>query len=570
MRIPTNTRDLTKLCVKLVENCSVSIGQRSASYRQYGQWLETGRAAGGLSIANMLYGHVDRLASHIFSPTDLRFAIDFERHYEDIWHDRAKTVARTITRAWERKNVDIWFGVGTRKSLAYGAFFVKQLLGVHADQTFDYRGARLVPPWRMGVYNEAVNNLDDQEVIMEIMYLTRAEVWRRIRHLDGTERLFKRIIGQSDKENSIGAPTSFMHQVLSTAILNTSLQNMTQPQPGGIVQLTNDPNFATLGPQVAPELFPLYELWIKDDARGGEDYTTVQMFSPDILVAPLYKHCNLFVRETHPYTMIQPNIVNNYLWGRSEIVDLMMLQQWLTEHLDDFKRLIGLQVDKILGFEGLDAISDEVYAQLTRTPGMMGVPQGTTIKDLTPAMPSGMMEIAQGIIGLMDKASGFPPIMSGSGEPGVRAGVHADTLMKTGSPRLRDRALIVERNCNAAADVTLAVYEAKDARAYWTDPRVDMTDFVLGQLLEDRRIAVDAHSGSPIYHDDHANLLAWGVKAGIVTGESAIEQLPFNHKDILLQRLKQKEEQEAELIQKYGIEVLTGHKSHGGGSQRAA
>lgn len=564
MRLPTNQRDLTKLAVKLIEDCSVSIGQRQAAYRQYGQWLETGRAAGGLALANLLYGHVDRLASHLFSPTDLRFAIDFERHYEQIWHDRASVVARTITRAWQRKNVDLLFGLGVSGALAYGSFALKQLAGVHADGTFQYRGARLVPPWRMGLYNESINDLDDQEVIMEVMYLNRHEVWRRIRHLDGPERLFKRILAQSDKEQSVGAPTSFMHQVLSTAVLNTSLQNMTQPQPGGIVQLSNDPNFATLGPQVAPELFPLYELSVRDDARGGEDYTTIQMFAPDILVAPLFKHCNLFVRDTHPYTWIQPNVVSDYAWGRSEITDLMELQQWLTTHLDDIKRLTGLQVDKILGFVGLDQITDEVYAQLTRVPGMMGVPQGADIKDLTPKVDfGGMIALAQEIIALMEKSSGFPPIMSGSGEPGVRAGVHADTLMKTGSPRLRDRALIVERNCNGAADTTLAVYEAKDARGYWVSPEIAATDFTIGQLLEDRQISVDAHSGSPIYHDDHANLLAWGVKSGIVTPESAIEQLPFNHKDILLQRLKQKQEAEQKLIEKYGPEILFGHRRSG-------
>jgi hypothetical protein len=97
----------------------------------------------------------------------------------------------------------------------------------------------------------------------------------------------------------------------------------------------------------------------------------------------------------------------------------------------------------------------------------------------------------------------------------------------------------LERLCAAAGDTTLAVMQAKDAQAYWTNAAAEATDFLLSQLPSDRRIAVDSHSSSPIYHDDHANLLAWGVKSGIVTPESAIEQLPFAHKDVLLGRLKE-------------------------------
>lgn len=291
---------------------------------------------------------------------------------------------------------------------------------------------------------------------------------------------------------------------------------------------------------------------------------------PDVLIAPQLKHCNLFVKETHPYTMIQLNWTKDYIWGRSEIVDLMMLQDWFTTHLDDIKRLMGIQVDKILGFTNMDGLTDEIYAQMTRVPGTVTVPQGSDIKDLTPLFPAQALQLAELIPALMDKASGFSPIMSGQGEAGVRAGVHADTLMKTGSPRLRDRSLIAERQCAAAADTTLAVYEAKDARAYWTDPNVEMTDFLLSQLMEDRQVSVDAHSGSPIYADDHAQLIAWGVKAGIITGELAIEQLPFNHKDILIQRLKEKEKEQAALIQKYGIEAVTGHRSAGHHSSQAA
>src|SRR5579884_798381 len=563
MILPRDKKKLTQYALKIIEDCRISTGQRAAAYRSYGQWMETGRAAGGLALANMLYGHIDRLGAHLFSPSELRFAIDYESIYDKPWLDKAAVAARVVSREWERKNIDVLFGHGVKEALGYGSYLLKQLAGRGADGNFVFYGARLVPPWSFGVYEESVNDLAHQEAFVETVYLNRHEVWRRVRSLPDSEKLFRRITATANKETGIGVPTSFMHQVLSTAVLNTNLETMTQPQPGGIVQLSNDPNFATLGPQVAPQLFAMHELWVKDDEREG-GYTTIQLIEPDILIAPLFRKTNLFidygvdedgrvadVSDDHPFTLIQPNFVPGYFWGRSELVDLLQLQEWLTSHLDSIKRLMEVQVDKVLGFEGIDAITDELYAQMTRVAGTVSVPQGAKINDLTPNLPPDGIQLIGQIISLMDKVSGFPPIMSGSGEPGVRAGVHADTLMKTGSPRLRDRSLLVERQCATAADVTLSVLQAKKAEAYWTDPERGETEFLLSQLPNDRRIAVDAHTSSPIYADDNANLIAFGVKAGFITGESAIEQLPYNHKDILVDRLKQKQAAQEKLMMEH-------------------
>ena len=47
------------------------------------------------------------------------------------------------------------------------------------------------------------------------------------------------------------------------------------------------------------------------------------------------------------------------------------------------------------------------------------------------------------IIRMFEMIGGFDNILSGRGESGVRAGVHANTMLKTASPRLRDRSLLV-------------------------------------------------------------------------------------------------------------------------------
>jgi hypothetical protein len=93
--------------------------------------------------------------------------------------------------------------------------------------------------------------------------------------------------------------------------------------------------------------------------------------------------------------------------------------------------------------------------------------------------------------------------------------------------------------------------ELKDGRNYWTDAEhVAETSFLIGDLPEDRRVVVDGHTTSPVFSDEHAQLIMMGVKTGLVDKESAIEMLPFQNKDTLLQRIRDKEKKEAELMAK--------------------
>lgn len=553
MILPKSLSELTKMALDVIDQCNASRGQRATAYRHYGMWVENGQArqspggpANYLALANMLYSHVDRLAAHLFSPSELNFTIDYDNRYGKAMLDRAQVAARQLSRQWEANDIDIDFGHGVKEALYYGASIPKlnpKKVGGNPKITCE-----LVMPWNFGVINESRNGLDEQEAVCETLWINRHEVWRHIRYLPNARDLWRRIWAHSRREGSASLPSSFMHQVLSTAVLDVQGRNATRP--GGIVNLGNLPTYGAMGPTVATDLFPMYELYIKDDDRD-DDYTTIQLIEPDILITPTpERRMNLFCPDHLPYGLIQPNVQKGYFWGRSEIVDLMQLQDWLTEHLIDVRRLIEMQVEKFIGFEGLDAITDEIYGQMRR-PGYVSVPQGAKINDLTPPFPAEMIPLIRTILELMDRVSGFPPIMSGAGEPGVRAGVHADTLMRTGSPRLRDRSLLVERQCAAFGDVTMACMREKDGRFYWVNPEDEADRFLLTDLPDDYRVSVDSHSSSPIYHDDHANLVSWGVKSGVLGPEDALEDLPFTHKDIKLQRQKERAAAKQQFIEQH-------------------
>ena len=530
--------------------CRISVGMRASYCRLMNAIAETGRYDGTKSLINMLTTHLNRTSSHLFSPVELKFSVDFERTYPKNYLQRAAVVAKILTRSWERSNIDHVFALGVFQSLKYGACLLKQWVQTEGLSQTPHYYKKLVMPWQFGVYNEAENEIDRQPAMVETTTMTLPEVWRRVYHLPNARKLFDRIRSHAMRGQAMSDPQSYFHQVLSTSQLQTGVSGATRPLPGGIVQLNNDPNYAIMGPQVGAEVVNVHELWIQDD----DDYTTIIMVEPDIIIAPFGKKMNLTgVDLLQPYTLIQPNEVANWFWGRSELVDLIEPQGLLSSWCDDAKRLFGLQVDRILGFIGDNGIDDEKYGQF-RGAGFMNLQPGSDIKDLTPKIFPEMLPMIKFVIEQINWLSGFPNIMQGQGEPGVRAGSHADTLMKTASPYLRDRALLVERQVATAADKTLALKEAKDGSNYWVDgstiETMDKTQFKLTDLPDDWRVSVDSHSSSPIFSDENTQLIMAGAKMGAVTTEYVVDNLPFPNKEEAKAQKKEQDEQKQAQMQK--------------------
>ena len=547
--VPTDQRELLAFANEHIEMCRISVGMRASYCRLMNAIAETGRYDGTKALINMLTTHLNRTTSHLFSPVELKFSIDFERTYPKNFLQRAAVVAKILTRSWERSNTDHMFALGVFQSLKYGACLLKQWVQVEGPDQIPHYYKKLVMPWQFGVYNESENEISRQPAMVETTTMTLPEVWRRIYHLPNAKKLFENVRSHAMRGQAMSDPQSYFHQVLSTSALQTGVQGATRPLPGGIVQLNNDPNYAIMGPQVGAEVVNVHELWVQDDT----DYTTIIMIEPDIIIAPFGKKMNLTgVDGLQPYTLIQPNEVANWFWGRSELVDLIEPQALLSTWCDDAKRLFGLQVDRILAFIGSNGIDDEKYGAF-RGAGWMNMEQGSTVQDLTPKIFPEMMPMIKFVIEQINWLSGFPDIMQGKGEPGVRAESHASTLMKTASPYLRDRALLVERQVATAADKTLSLKEAKDASKYWVDgstiKTMEDTEFNLTDLPDDWRVSVDSHSSSPIFSDENTQLIMAGLKTGIVTPEYVMDNLPFPNKEEGKAQKKDADEKKQAMLQ---------------------
>lgn len=528
--IPSDEQGLLAFANDLVRHCTASQSVRNSYYRTLAMIYETGRYDGTKALINTLPNHINRLSGMLYSPVDLKFSVSFDNIYPEVELLRAKRAGRLLADSWAKPGVngDTLWGNGVTEALKYGMTALKQW------SLPDWKGPvfpqKIVMPWQLGVFNEAENDINNQECIVETSRLTMPEVWRRISRLPDAEKLYRDIETTASPTPMSDTPDSYFHTVLSTSQLQTGVNGGGSIIPGGIVQFNQNPNYAMMGAIVSAPTVKFHEIWVK----GEDDYKTLQIIADNILVTK-FKTSNLLgVSREQPFRIIQPNQTQNYFWGRSELVDLIEPQGLLATWCDDLRRLFGLQVDKILGLIGMEGITDELYGQM-RGSGYVGMPPGGSITDLTPKIPPETLPLLKWLMEIINMIAGFPPVMTGQGDSGVRAGVMQNTLLKTASPTQRDRALVVERQLADAATLSLKIRQVKDAKFYWTDgsspEKAEETKFLLGQLPDDFSVGVDSHSSSPIFSDENVQLIFQARKLGDVSGRYMIEQLPFPNKD---------------------------------------
>ena len=576
IEIPRDHKKLVAFSADMVEKCRISAGSRSAYCRWISAIVALGRDQGKRSLLNLMFNVLDRYQSFLYSPIQLEFKMEFENKYPKPYLERSKVVADAVTDHWRNTNTDRLYGLGVFEAAKYGACILKQWVEEEGEAHNPVLRRKLVMPWQFGVFNETEIDLDTQSVMCETVYLTLPEVWKRIYHLPTADKLFMRIKAAAHQGEKQDEFNSFVHQVLSTSVLQTSGAGI--PKPGGVVSVSNDAGYAVMGAEIGADMVKMHELWV----QGPDDYVTIQYIEPDVIVAPQFAHSNLLIpgkmhTGLHPYSLIQPNPRAGYLWGKSMIEEMVEPQNFLSVLADDIQKLSGLQVDKILGIIGdIDGDPAE-FRDLMHNSGYARVGQGGSIQDLTPQMPPEHVNLVKSMIDFIYMLAGMPPIMQGQGEAGVRAGVHADTLLKTGSPRLRDSSLIVERQCAQAADLTYQIMRAKFDRKYWTKAdtleEMEKSSFLLTDIPDDGKVCVDSHSSSPIFVDDHAQLILMGMKMGIVDPHYAVDNLPFPDKQTLHMHISEREKRQAAMMQ----DLMQNHpdvyekllaKQMGGGAKR--
>jgi len=524
---------------EIIDECTASRDGRREQIKIWKNYYQSGTETGDQARYNKCYGHVDRLASYLFSPADTRFDIELDLTDSEQDKSIAEASARHLNREFSRCGVDTTFSQGVNWGLVKGCALMKVLWGHDGLEPW------LVHPEFFGVLREDVADLDRQEAFVHTTYVTETELRRQLTDHPQLEAIMKEIEDRTPDQKQRDIFTdSYFHQILIGGLNPVSTTGVSSGQ-GSVAVM---PSVPVLAAEVARRLVRCDELWVLD--RDRQDWTTIRIAYPDVVIEGRYKHRNLSgVDGEHPFRVICPNETDGYFWGGSEIIQVSPLQDLLNGQLRDWTRLVRLKSDPPRAMTGFSGMTQEKYRALRRPGGFVSEenPNAKT-QELAPEIPKELMESIAKTVEYFDDVAGFAPILAGQGEMGVRAGVHAQTLARNASPRMRDRALIVERQCVEVGDFCFKLLQAKNSSMYLSEKK---ERFLLSQLEQDFRIMVDSHTSSPAFSEDNERKAFLLARAGAIDNADLIWLTHPPHEDTLIARARDRARQEAELVKEH-------------------
>lgn len=573
MKIPS--RNVDKWAAEIIGVCSASRDERINRGAVYRNLYLTGSEDGDPAVYNKTFAYMDNLSSYLYSPVELRFGI--EKYGSSTAADRAKasTAASELHRYLRQGNVDTLIEEAVIWSLVKGKCFIKMLW---SESGFE---ASVIQPEMLGVYREDITSLDEQEAFYHSVYLTPARFAQMVENHPDAYELRKKAekymrAGRANDPDS----NNTLKQVIIGGLNPFRASSAGKTQTRGIVDWLSGPS-PTLSPKLMASLLRVDELWVWDDDRN--DYTTIQIIGDDVLIEGGTRHRNIVsdmfdpdnpakFMETdsdnplaghHPFVEFCPNRLSNYFWGRSEICNIALLQQMMNNRVDGINRLLRRQENPPRIFTGGQGPTSQQYAKQNKPGGyLVDNSMGGKMTDLAPALPEGLWESLHEMEAMYDKMAGFTPTLQGRGESGVRAQGHSESLTKNASPRFKDRAIDVERSVETLGGLGLDYLKAKVGTKLtaWVMPSDQSIEtevskefdpdlleppvkgmlpieFLFGQLAEQMKVVVDAHSASPAFSHETRGLLFDLYKAGAIDKKQLIIHTAPPGEDTMLEDL---------------------------------
>lgn len=548
LKIPTKEKDLQEWVRETIDECMGSSSDRGMIYTRAAQYYYQGSYDNRAAIYNKTKAFVDKLAGFLMQPTDVRFNVVFDSAEQESVLARALLVGEKLSNDFRISDSDVTFAESVVHSLINGCYMLK--VRPSDDRTFKVGP---VHPQNFGVLSETVNSLDEQEAFCHVSYptISRLRSWLEDSDHPRVDQIIARISEARPNEKDEELPTYF-HQMVVGGLQPLGNPADAQSQAGssqaaGIVNVFPVPTPWRPQRRISRTV-RFCELWVRDRDRDG-DWTTIQTVYPDIVIEGVETRRNLSrIPGHHSFIKVQPQPTPGYFWGRSVIADIQMLQDLLNKRLRDIKVMWDRNVNAPQVLSGFTSVTEEQYFKILNEGGFLNDPNpNAKAQKLLEPPPEHYLEEIEFIWKMFDEASGFSPIMSGQGEPGVRAGVHAQTLVRTSSPRLIDQAARIERQLSEVGYLGLRVMQAMDSYIYSTDTGIE---FLLSQLPDNFQVTVDSHSASPAFAEDNRQVAIALARAGAIDAEDLIHMLHPPSADLLLARLKQRKKAQGEAEQK--------------------
>jgi hypothetical protein len=541
LKIPdTDKTGTLELWVKeLIDECMASVEERALMYTRASAYYYSGTYDSRAAIYNKTKPFIDKLSGFLMQPTDVRFQIVFDSGEPDDVLQRAQLVSEKLTADFRETDSDITFAEALTWSMVNGCYLLK-----HYPHDAGFKLAA-VHPQNFGVLGETILDLNEQEAFCHVTYPTISRLRTILAEHPRRKAILERISESRPTQQDEEQPSYFHQMVVGGLNPLGDPGGAPRSEAAGIVNVFPVPTPWQPNRRVTPTV-KLCELWVKD--RDRDDYTTIQVVYPDIIIEGDATRRNVSRVPGHSsFIKIQPQATPGYFWGRSYISDVQMLQDVINKRLRDLKVMWDRNVNAPQVFSGFTSITEEQYYKIISEGGFINDPNpNAKAQKLIEPPPPQYMEELQFLFQLFDEAGGFSPVMSGQGEPGVRAGIHAQTLVRTSSPRLIDQAARVERQLAESGYLSLRIMQAMDALIYSTDNGVE---FTLKDLPDNFQVQVDSHSASPAFAEDNRQVAIALARAGAIDAEDLIHMLHPPGAELLLARLRQRQKQQAKAAQ---------------------
>lgn len=550
MKIPQSEKRLLDFSRDLIQTCVYSQDARSIDGTQAMSLYEKGTIDQTTSLYNRTSVHIDRMSSYLYAPGEVRYGISFESTDGEPWLARAKVASKFLSRIYRKANADILFSQGVKIGTIKGCAIFKHNWTNLPNPEHNHFAPELVQPEFFGVEREDLTELDQQQAMVHTTYLSLNQLRGMIAGRVDEPELSKQLDRIGSRIRKSESRENWLHQVVLGG-----LQPISTVTPSGATGQASVTASAAVNmrPELMQDLLRLDELWVVDAER--EDYTTIQLIEGEILLEGRLQHRNLTgVKGLQPFSKICPSPQPGYFWGRSEALRVQVLQEFLTETVIDIRRLLKLRAKPPKGLIGFDGMSNQKLRAAMAPGGYLQTQNpGAKIESLIPDLPQELFKEVDDICAMFDEVGGFKPITQGVGEPGVRANAHAQTLLRTASPSLRERALNVERDAEESADITFQILQAKDATVFHSEKKEAI---LLKQVPDDYYIEVDSHSASPAFTDDNKETAVLLKKFQAISNEDFIRMLHPPMEDALIASEKERAAAKAKMIQEHP-ELLT-------------
>lgn len=563
LKIPSKDGFLEMWIKEVIDECMASATERGMIYTRAAQYFYTGAMDSKAALYNKTGPFIRKLAGFLMQPTDVRFRLHYDSGAEEDVLERTELVGEKLSADFKNCDADVLFAESVVWSLVNGAQIIKVLPD---GDTGTFRTGH-VHPQNFGVLSETTLSLDEQEAFCHVSYPTKSKLRTMLLDHPRYEQIMAQLDEQPGPDRDEEEPTYF-HQMVVGGLQPLGDVGDAPSSAAGIVNVFPVPTPWRPQRRFAPTV-KLCEVWIKDRDRD-EDWTTLQVVygaDPIIIEGDLTRRNLSRVPGKSSFVKVQPVATPGYFWGRSTVADVQMLQDMLNKRMRDIKVMWDRNVNAPQVFSGFTSVTEEQYYKIINEGGFLNDPNpnAKATKLLDPP-PENYLEELEFIFKLFDEASGFSPIMSGQGEPGVRAGVHAQTLVRTSSPSLIDQAARIERQLADVGFLGIRIMQAMDALVYTTAD--SKQQFTLAQLPEGFQVQVDSHSASPAFAEDNRQVAIALARAGAIDAEDLIHMLHPPGADLLLARLKDRQKAQSKQAQDDKqddlMKALLGIKTGGG------